>query len=59
MLKLNQCLLLTNIYARGLVAKQLLKHIILQVKAHDLKRLSLEVGSQAFFQKGHCTLQNL
>jgi len=32
------------------VAAQILKHIILQAKMRDLKRLSLETGSQAFFQ---------
>lgn len=32
------------------VATQMLEHIILQARARGLKRLSLETGSQAFFQ---------
>jgi putative acetyltransferase len=41
------------------VAAQMLEHIIQQAKTLGLERLSLETGSQTFFQKGHCTIQNI
>ena len=45
-----KCMRTASLHLRKGVAAHMLEHIIRQATARDLERLSLETGSQAFFQ---------